>query len=303
MPTERTLATKDPAVLLNRIKREFPELSWDSYKFIDAGWDHEVIQLDNNYIFRFPNSREYLSVLRDEIGLLEYLGAHTKARIPQYSFIAQDFSFAGYPMLPGTELSPEILSTLPEAQRNKAAKDIADFLTDLHSTNIDDLSKFNTETEASFGGYDDVDKLALEYLKPNLPADDYAMINDMVSDIAKVKTYPHTDRLTHWDIAPKHLIWDSDNEVVGFIDFSDRAIADPAFDFAELYTYGEAFVDKVYELYQGADKQPQFLLRAKAYMKAIGIKSLVNTYLTDKITHDEGMRLIRIGAALQIKDS
>ncbi len=256
------------------------------------------MQLDNKYIFRFPNSHEYLPVLKDEVKLLAYLEGRTKARIPHYAYVAKDFSFAGYDMLPGRALNLDIFNSLNESEHGVVAKDIARFLSDLHSIKIEELGKFNIGPEKPFGGYDDVNELALKYIKPNFSASEYEMIDEMLKDIAKVQKYPQPARLTHGDIAPKHLLWDG--KELGIIDFSDRSISDPAMDFAELYTYGGAFVQKVYGLYGGPDKDVHFLDRAKSYMKAIGIYALANTYRTNRITHDEAVKLVSVGSKLQI---
>jgi aminoglycoside phosphotransferase (APT) family kinase protein len=300
MPTNPLLATKNPDILLARIKREFPGLAWNRSKYIDVGWDHEVMQLDDKYIFRFPNSPEYLSVLKDEVGLLTYLSSGFKARMPNYSYVAQDFSFGGYEMLPGEELGLARFNNLTEVQQEKLAQIIADFLSNLHSINVTELAEFNIGTENDSAGYGNTASEAEEYLKPNLSYDEFRPIAEMLEDIIPIQEYSQPARLIHGDVAPKHLIWDMATETVGFIDFSDRVVSDPAYDFAELYTYGEPFVNKVYEFYLGPDKDEHFLTRAKMYMKAIGVHSLANTYRTEKIQRDEAMRLLEIGRNLTI---
>lgn len=303
MPTNSSLATKDPSILLRRIEQIFPELRWDKYIFIDTGWDHEVIKLDNKYIFRFPNSSEYLAALRDEIELLAYLGSRLNSYIPSYLYVAPDFSFGGYEMLTGNDLGLDLFHSLSEAQQAKVAEALANFLSDLHSIDTSELQHFHVGTESDFAGYGDVAAEAEKYLKPNLSEHEYQLICNMLDEIKPAQQYSQPARLIHGDIAPKHLIWDADAETLGFIDFSDRSISDPAYDFAELYAYGETFVDKIYSLYTGPDKSEKFLSRAKAYMKAIGIHSFVNTYRTDKMQRDEAIRLLEIGAALHIKYS
>lgn len=298
MPTDSSLATKDPNILLGRIKKHFPELDWGKYTFIDVGWDHEVIQLDDKYIFRFPNSPEYQSVLRDEIRLLSYLSDHTATLIPDYTYVPQDFSFGGYLMLQGESVSSELFGSMPKKSQNMLAGEIANFLSDLHSVQVDDLAEFNVGFETEFAGYTDVDAEADEYLKPNLSVADYRPIADMLIDIEVVKQFAQPSCLIHGDMAPKHIIWDAETKSVGLIDFSDRSISDPAYDFAELYTYGEPFVDNVYALYKSPHKNDKFLRRAKAYMKAIGIHSLANTYRTEKMQYDEAEKLLKIGMAL-----
>jgi len=298
MVSAPVFAAKDPSVLLGRIRRAFPDLRWDTCTFIDAGWDHEVMQLDAAYIFRFPNSPEYLALLKDEIRLLAHITHSIKAPIPQYKYIAKDFSFAGYDMLPGTTLTVAVFDSLPAAKRAAVIHTIADFLSDLHSVDTSELSQFHVSSK-EFGGYSDVHSLAATYLRPQLSGDEYAAVSTMLADISSIQGCPQPTRLTHGDFAPKHLLWDGDT--LSVIDFSDRSISDPAIDFAELYTYGEDFVQQVYALYQGPDKTPHFLDRAKAYMKAIGIYALSNSYRSDKITRDEAMQLLAIGLHLQIR--
>jgi len=292
---------KDPAALVDHIRHAFPDLKWDAYTFIDVGWDHKVIQLDDKYIFRFPNSPEYVAMLHDEVNLLAYLEKHLKTRIPHYSHIAPDFSFAGYAMLPGQELSLGRFKNFSDVQKQVAAKNIADFLSDLHSVDVAELSAFHVGIEPDFAGYSGVAAEAEKYLKPILSSHEYSVITDMLQDIAKVQKYPQPARLIHDDMAPKHIIWDADTETLGFIDFSDRVISDPAYDFAELYTYGESFVDMVYDFYHGPDKSDQFLARAKAYMKAIGVHVYAkNTYRAKKIPDAEVMKLLNIAGHLRI---
>ena len=90
---------------LKKIKREFPDLGWSTYTHLTHGWDHDVIILDNKIVFRFPKSKEYAALLKDEIQLLPYLKRKVNAGIPEYKFIFKDKSAAGYPILAGRELS------------------------------------------------------------------------------------------------------------------------------------------------------------------------------------------------------
>ena len=297
MSTNDTLATDNPAILLGRIKLNFPEISWNNHAFINAGWDHEVIQLDDKYIFRFPKSPEYLSKLRDEIELLAYLGKRLETIIPQYLFIPQDYSFGGYSMIEGKSLEPELLKGIMN-EPDLIAKGIATFLSELHALNIEELTKFNVTTKLDFAGYGDVAVEAEKYLKPNLAPDHYKQIHTMLDKIEIAKRSLQPACLIHGDLAPKHIIWKQKTKTIGLIDFSDRSISDPAYDLAELYSYGEAFVDKVYSLYESPYKNDLFLLRAKAYMQAIGIHSLVNAYRTDKIPLKEAEKLLSIGLTL-----
>ena len=57
--------------LVKRIRKEFPELEWDRYRYIDDGAEHEVIILDERWVFRIPWG--YQDKLTNEIACLNYL--------------------------------------------------------------------------------------------------------------------------------------------------------------------------------------------------------------------------------------
>jgi hypothetical protein len=59
----------------------------------------------------------------------------------------------------------------------------------------------------------------------------------------------------------EHLLWDGRERRLGVIDFSDMNLSDVAFDFAELYEYGDDFVKGVYRRYSG-QRDHLFLERA-----------------------------------------
>ncbi len=58
---------------LKKIKRYFPEIKFKNSKLIEKGWDHDVIVLDNKYIFRFPKKEKYQERLKSEMKFLKYL--------------------------------------------------------------------------------------------------------------------------------------------------------------------------------------------------------------------------------------
>ncbi len=94
--------------LIQRIKDEFPELSWNRYRYVDTGWDHEVIILDEHLVFRIP--RGYQDELTNEIRFLNYLKSRVEIGIPVYKYVSKDECLAGYPFLYGEELSAKGLS-------------------------------------------------------------------------------------------------------------------------------------------------------------------------------------------------
>lgn len=290
MPTNKDLEVKDPIILLRKIKNEFPEIHWNDYEFINHGWDHQVIILDNKTVFRFPNSQEYLDLLKNEIGLLEYLATKTKTRIPCYKYIAADYSFGGYELITGSELTKEIYNQTTKDNQKVIINQLADFISDLHSIDLNEVSSFGLDTQ------NEIEDLGLlkvntdKYLRQCLSKEELTYVENILNDVANIDSNAFTSVLVHADMSDKHIIWDEEIHEIGIIDFSDRSIGDPAHDFAELYDYGEEFILKVYDKYKGR-KDNNFLSRAKIYYKRIGVFLLIDSFLTNKITFQQAKEI------------
>jgi len=281
------MALSRPEELLQRIKAEFPDITWETYAFFDHGWDHEVIILDGRWVFRFPLESEYAEALKDEIALLAFLGKRLSVPIPQYTRIAQDLSFGGYEAVPGTELKEPRLQTFTEENRQRAVTQIARFLTSLHTIPIEEVRPFHVDSYNYLDDFDELRNGADTHLSGYLSAEDYAQVQKIISKVAALPREGLPAVLIHNDISAEHILWDERTGQIGVIDFSDRVIGDPALDFGGLFVYGEAFVRAVYDTYEGP-KDEQFLDRAKLYYQRFGIFMMIDSFDADlKMTFDK----------------
>src|SRR5476651_1776575 len=123
MSTIKKTSPSDPIELLGRIKEAFPDISWSKYQYLDEGWDHEVIILDDKLVFRFPNDPEYLKLLKTEIKVLHDLQPLVSSvNIPNYSYMASNYLFAGYQFLEGHTLTLAYFDTLSATDHAVIAK-------------------------------------------------------------------------------------------------------------------------------------------------------------------------------------
>ncbi len=129
---------------LQSIRNQFPQLHWKSAKYIASGYDHDVIILDNTTVVRFPKNSYSKKLLRDEIGLLDLLRNHIRVAIPQYQFVAADYSCAGYSLIQGSELTVKKLQRLSARQITQLTKDIATFLSELHAISLAKIKSFRS---------------------------------------------------------------------------------------------------------------------------------------------------------------
>lgn len=239
-----------------------------------SGWDFIAIILDNKLVFRFPRHKgEYgPKDLAQEAEFLKHMKKKLPLPIPQYNYIAKNAAFVGYDIVPGREFSIYQYRRLNPAQKQKAARDLAEFLSALHGIPLNRIKKFNLKKHNDLQEFN-VTKRALP--KKELPK--VKKYLSLWEAIVKEKT---PQALIHADIFSEHIIINH-KKISGIIDFTDRTIFDPAEDFTGLWYFGPKFVNLVYQHYQGP-KDDNFLYRAKIYN--------IRSYLWLLIDYHQGKR-------------
>lgn len=264
-----------------RIAEAFPNLSWTSVRRITEGWDHVVVILDETTVFRFPLDEDYTALLSLEMEVLDHLAALTSASIPRYALVAPDRSFAGYPIVSGQQLTPDLLASLTAYDRQDVAEQLAAFLTALHAAPL--AGTVLGRVPASYLEEDqrEVRTAVDKHLSTVLTGHELADVEVILADVDALIGANLPKVFTHNDIYSRHLFWDDGSRRLGVIDFSDMCLGDPAVDFAELYEYGLDFVEEVYARYAGP-KDPRFLDRAWTYQRWIGVYMLADHFQVGK---------------------
>lgn len=279
--------------LLQRIKEEFPELEWTSANYIGSGFNHAILILDGRIVFRAPRGEYYEQQLSGEIALLDFLAGRMQVRIPQYSYVARDLSFAGYPLVPGQELATEHFFRLPLADREAIAHQLAGFLSALHTTPKQTAKQFNTPDGNPGLTFRDLSARVETYLTPRLTEAELRLIRQFLAELEQLPGPLIQPALIHRDLAWEHILWDAQARQIGIIDFSDRAWGDPALDFSGLMWYGEDFVRHVAELYTGPG-DAGLLRRAVLYSKRVPLFLMVDALDGLPCSFEEGYRLFKV---------
>lgn len=281
------IPTPKVATMLERIKRTFPDLTWQKYQYLDEGWDHDVIILDNIAVFRFPNDEEYAHLLKDEIEVLKQLAPVVAIRIPNYTYVAPDVSFAGYPIIPGKTLLKPYFDTLSAQDKHDIAQQLAGLLSTMH-TFLDTKPEARKLIPNAYLVEDQIatKKQVKQYLTTVLDAEDYTRVERILHEVDGVLTQKLPAVFLHGDIYSRHLLWEASTKRLGVIDFSDMNLGDPAIDFSELYEYGEEFVRDVYDSYTGL-KDDTFLKRAWIYQQWVGVYMMTDHFINHKNSFTE----------------
>ena len=237
---------KDPVLgeagAVELLRRTWPWLRWRSLRYIDDGWDHEVLVLDDRLVVRIPNEDYYRDVLTAERILVDRLAGTVRAALPQVRWAAGNrISVHGY--VPGVHLTPDLLAALPDRDRDEIADQLAEVLTAIHAVDPADLvetAPWTVEDEQA-----EIARLAATGLPRLLSATELAAVEQILADVPALLAEAPAAVLVHGDVYEDHLLWDDRARRLGLIDFSDLSTGDPAIDFAELVDYGRPFVEDV----------------------------------------------------------
>ncbi|MEX5301272.1 phosphotransferase family protein [Kocuria sabuli] len=267
---------------LDRIAAAFPDLRWSRARRITEGWDHVVVVLDDALVFRFPVEAEpYADGLGREIEVLDHLAdgltEPLPARVPHYDRVAPDRSFAGYRIVPGRPLTPQLMSALAPAEREEIVTQLAGFLSALHTAPVAGTPLERVPESYLVEDQRGVRQGVEDHLRDVLTPGELAEVEEVLADVDGLLTADLPEVFVHNDVYSRHLLWDEAAGRLGVIDFSDMCLGDPAVDFAELHEYGEEFVRAVYERYTGP-KDPGFLDRAWTYQRWVGVYMLTDHF-------------------------
>jgi aminoglycoside phosphotransferase (APT) family kinase protein len=272
---------------LQRIKEEFPEIEWKTYRYLTQGWDHMVIILDEAIVFRAPKDSFYRRELKNEIQLLQYLGKKVSVGIPDYIYVSRDESFAGYNLVKGRELTASRFQKLSAREKECAASQLAGFITALHATPEFILKNCEVKTEDQEEMYEELVRDTRALLYPRISKKYIQFIEEYFQELETALGHDHPYALVHNDLISEHILWDAQRKQINIIDFSDRALGDPAIDFAGLREYGPEFTTHVFELYKGK-KDEEMLYRSELYYKRIPLYIMKDALLGYPCTFEEG---------------
>lgn len=238
---------------LQTIKDNFPKLKFNTSELITSGFDDDVVILDQKVVFSFPKQKlDCSEKFQKELKILPLLNEIVTLPIPNFIYIPKDKTFAGYKYVPGVPFVKKFVRKLSVKKKDGCAKQIAVFLSQLHSFSITKARK-NGVAEA----WDEKDarkfyikraRIVFKYL-----AYDFQSLKKMIDTHPMKETKKKA--LIHQDFTSEHILFDPKIEKIkGIIDFGDVEIADPAIDISKLWGYGEEFLDMVLVYYKTKDK-------------------------------------------------
>lgn len=226
---------------------------------IPEGWDNLVVEVNGEYIFRFPRRPEAEAQLRKELRLLPQLAPALSVSVPRYEFLWQGGQayprpFAGYWKVPGVPLA---LDSISDEQTSRLVNQLAEILSEVHSFPVEQAVSSGMQNtspaqwrEQYRALYRRAREQVLPLLEPPIGKKATALWESFLGQDANFR---FRATLVHGDLGRQHILCGPDQGVVvGIIDWGDACIGDAALDFAGLLTgCSRAFVERVLVGYTG----------------------------------------------------
>ena len=228
----------------------------EAFQKITRGWENTVLEVNGEFIFRFPRFRANWKRFQKEISLLPLLSRELSVSVPRYEFIWEGsrkypLKFAGYRKIAGASLSK---GSFRRAWAHGLGGDLGRFLTQMHSIRPPPILK-KLVTEYTVKGWFDANlkfyRDTRRVVYPLLTRDEKKIAQEFWKDFFwRFGNHHYRPTLVHRDLTGGNLIVDSSKgRLNGVIDWADVSIADPAFDFAGLFEVNARLGERALEVY------------------------------------------------------
>ncbi|MED4693330.1 phosphotransferase [Peribacillus frigoritolerans] len=269
------------------IMLQFPEIELEEIKQLGEGFDNTVIQINGQFVFRFPRRPIAVTLIQVENQLLPSIAGTFPLAIPEPIFFGKPstlypYPFTGYKMVKG-----HLPVEGTKAKKVESAKRFARFLKVLHSFPVEKAKRLGVQPDGMM-------RLDIPYRKKSLMENVSNLIKlgyfeqahavkDFVETLGEGELdVQHPISLVHGDIHIRNVLLDDEGVLAGVIDWGDVHIGNPAIDFSFLYSYFPKEVRSAFfEIYGEIEKETESLARFRA------IYMLVTLLVYGLDRHDE----------------
>ena len=253
------------------IEKCFPQLQIRHSKQIVTGWENLVLEVNREYVFRFPKYRETEKRLKNEIAFLPRLRGHLSTQVPDYDFIWKGGGkyphwFGGYRKISGVTVQ-----SLPFRSEwtKPLAVQVANFLKELHSirfrgARFKGMPRYPSEEwfRTLKQQYRKIRRIVYPVLGTRLRSSSEKFWHNLLSEFRDADFEP---TLIHGDLGGENILFDPTSvRLTGIIDWSYMQISDPALEFAHLFIYKSELGEEVLKHYRM--EESDFKKRVQLYV-------------------------------------
>jgi aminoglycoside phosphotransferase (APT) family kinase protein len=283
------------------IHTQIPEVKIHHIRRLGEGFDNTVIQINEDYVFRFPRRDLAMKLMEGENQILPEIVGRLPLLIPEPIFFgkpSKDFpySFTGYKMVHGKTPYRE-----PLEKKLISARRFAHFLKKLHQVPVAKAIKHGVTI-------DQMKRLDISFRKANI-IKNVKLIKDLGYQKQADVVLAYTDAvqpfepmgeisLVHGDIHIRNVLLDEEALLSGIIDWGDVHLGHRAIDVSFIYSYFPKQARQAFfEIYGAIDYKTEQLARFRA------VFMLVRLFVYGIDLRDEQLiELVTEGLKLAIED-
>ena len=255
------------------IEKCFPQLKVRHSQQIVTGWDNIVLEVNRDYIFRFPKYRDAEKRLRSEIEFLPAVRRQVSVEVPNYEFIWKggrkyQHWFGGYRKISGVTVGS---SRLRKEWLRPLASQIAECLKQLHrirlnSNRFPDIPVYSPKEwlRSIRIHYRGIRRVVYPLLNSNLRARSETFWQNLLAEFGEANFEP---TLIHGDLGGENILFDpAAVKLTGVLDWGYLQISDPALEFAHLFFHEPSLGEPVIKQYGAIDLD--FKKRVQLYVNS-----------------------------------
>ena len=244
---------------IKRVIEEKCNIVINSIKLMGEGYDSKAYIVNDEYVFKIKFNANKKKGYEKEKAIYDFLNEKLilNIKIPniEYSYISDELSILGYKKIKGKFLTPETYFSMSKDKQELLKKDIAIFLRQMHDLDYTNISSYTIDNKQNvLEEY----QLLKKTIYDSLTDIEKQYIEDFMKRLNSTTIFDGKKCLCHNDFSCNHLLLDSNNRLIGIIDFGDSGIIDEYCDFIYLLEdseeeIGEFFGEDILKLYGNID--------------------------------------------------
>lgn len=246
---------------MKEIIEKYFDLTVNKCELIGEGFDSKAFLVNDEYIFKIKYSANQKKGYQKEKAIYDFLNKKMKSKIKipnvEFSYISDSLSILGYKRIKGEFLSPEYFGKMTEKKKTLLAKDIAEFLKEMHSLDYSEIAQYKIDNKQNvLEEY----QLLKNNIYDKLSVKEQEYIEKFMKKLQKTDIFDGKKCLCHNDFSCNHILVDENGTFCGLIDFGDAGVIEECCDFLYLIEesdeeLGREFGEMVLDFYGDIDKK------------------------------------------------
>lgn len=234
---------------VTQINAAYPEIRIHSARQLtNSGQFSNVLIVNDSLVFRFPRTPHVVSAMVREVSILSAIKGRLTLPVPDPIYVHTDpqtgtLVFMGYSMLFGEPIASSTLLHQSKQIVQRFAKQLADFLRELHGIAPDSLGMdlpIEGTREEWVKMYEEFTEKLYPFMRPDSQAN---VSNTFETALNDATLWSFVPVLRHGDFGTGNILYDPQTmHVTGIIDFGFSSIGDPAQDIGAVWSLGDNFM-------------------------------------------------------------